>query len=62
VPDRTDVIPLITSGNAVTGTFAQTIGQRVSSAVKHVVLYNNGGNNVKLTEIALMSGTVFMFR
>ena len=62
MPEVTDVIPLITSGNAVTGTFAQTIGQRNSSVAKHEVLYNNGGNNVKLTGIALMSGTVFMFR
>jgi hypothetical protein len=61
MPEITDVIPLITSGNAVSGTFAQTIGQRNSSAVKHDVLYNDGGNNVKLTGIRLLTGTMIIF-
>jgi hypothetical protein len=61
MPEVTDVIPLITSGNAVSGTFAQTIGQRNSSAVKHDVLYNDGGNNVKLTGIRLLTGTMIIF-
>jgi hypothetical protein len=62
MPAPTDVIPLITSGNAVSGTFVQTIGQRNSAEVKRVVLYNDGGNNVKLTGISLPTGTMILFR
>lgn len=62
MPELTDVIPLITSGTAVSGTFAQTIGQRGAGAVQHLVFYNDGGNNVKLTGIALVQGSLFLYR
>ncbi len=62
LPATTNVIPVITAGNPVSGSFLVTSIRRNGSQLDHQVFYNSGGNNVVLAGISPVRGTLIMIR